>query len=241
VVHVQWLLSFLSTWDHVQKNNQTPGTQKIDLALYTLCNESLISRGRNHIAAVALYQKHTKLIFIDADQSWTPDVFIKLVTSEKAIIGAVSPLKILPIHFNYIPKKADEKYHTDRARSPLGLKTMHKAHGVDEIQVGYVGTGMLCIDVAKCLMPMAEIAAPYRYPNPTTGELRTEWNFFDTSPINKESLSEDWGFLHKSRSLGIEPWINASCVIGHTGNYTFRVDENEFPSQQFVYDARNPA
>lgn len=239
VVHVQWLLSFLATWDAIQKYNSTPGNRQIQMGIYTLANESLISRGRNHCAAISLYQKHDKLLFIDADQSWTPDVFIKLVTSDRPIIGAVTPLKILPIHLNYIPLKADEKYHSDRARSPAGLKTMHKAHGVDEIQIAYIGTGMLAIDVAKCLMPMTEIAAPYRYPSPETGENRTEWNLFDTSPINKECLSEDWGFLHKARSIGIEPWINASCIIGHTGNYTFRVDEAEFPSQQFVYDSRN--
>lgn len=220
MVTTHYLLSFIKTRDEVLKDPK----QFIEMGLYALANESLISRGRAHCAAVAMYNGWDKLMFIDADQSWKPEHFKALVNSDKPIIGCVSPLKILPIHLNYQPTPDDEKYHPDGYKSVKNLKAMRDGHGTPEIKVNYIGTGMLCIDVKKCLIPMSEIAAPFRYPNPDTGKNQTHWNFFDTTPIRKECMSEDWGFIHKARSIGIDPYINADCIIEHTGALTFRAE-----------------
>ncbi len=219
MVTLQYMLSFIATAEGCRTKRQ--GKRPIDLGLYTLGNESLISRGRDHCSAVAMYQKWDRLFFIDSDQGWTFQDFEKIVDSDKPIIGGVTPLKTLPIALNFLPKESDEFYFKDRMRSYESLLAMREGHGCAEINVGYVGTGFLSIDVAKVLMPLSEHAESFRYPNPRTGQLMTHWQFFRTRAINKRCLSEDWGFLNFAREHGIEPWINADVTVTHTGPLTF--------------------
>ncbi len=219
MITLQYFLSFIATHEGCRTKRQ--GKRPIELGLYTLGNESLISRGRDHCCAIAMYQKWNKIFFIDADQGWTFEQFEKIVDSDKEIIGGVTPLKTLPIALNFLPKESDETFFKDRMRSYESLLAMREGHGQAEINVGYVGTGFLCIDVARVLMPLSEHAEAFRYPNPQTGQLKTHWQFFRTQPINKRCMSEDWGFLNFARKHGIEPWINADVCVSHTGSFTF--------------------
>jgi hypothetical protein len=238
MVTLQYMLSFIATADGCRSRRQ--GKRQIDLGLYTLGHESLISRGRDHCAAISMYQKWDKLFFIDSDQGWTYDNFEKIIESDKPIIAGVTPLKTLPIALNFLPKEDDETYFKDRMRSYESLLAMREGHGQAEINVGYVGTGFMCIDVAKVLMPLSEHADAFRYPNPATGQLITHWQFFKTQPINKRCLSEDWGFLNFARKHGIEPWINADVCVTHTGALTFdaRMGANVTPEQMNAIQQR---
>lgn len=231
MITLQYFLSFIATSDGCSRRRQDgtspldkrlkEGKRIIDVGLYTLGNESLISRGRDHCAAMALYQKWDKLFFIDSDMGWTYDQFEKIVDSDKPIIAGVAPLKTLPIAMNYLPKENDEHYYKDRIRSYPSLQAMREGHKTAEINIGYVGTAFMCIDVAGVLLPLTEHAEPFRYPNPQTGVLMTHWQMFRTQPINKMCQSEDWGFLNFARKHGIEPWINADVTVTHTGSFTF--------------------
>ncbi len=231
MVTLQYMLSFIATAEGCRNKRQ--GKRPIDLGLYTLGNESLISRGRDHCAAVAMYQKWDRLFFIDSDQGWTFEQFEMIINSDKPIIAGITPLKTLPIALNFLPKESDEFYFKDRMRSYESLLAMREGHGQPEINVGYVGTGFFCIDVAKVLMPMSEQAASYRYPNPRTGQLTTHWQFFRTMPIGGMAKSEDWGFVSFARECGIETWINADVAVTHTGAMTFdaRMGANITPEQ----------
>jgi len=237
MVTLQYMLSFIATAQGCRDKRK--GKRPIDLGLYTLGNESLISRGRNHIAAQAMYQRWDKLLFIDSDQGWTFEQFQKIVDSDKPIIGGVSPLKTLPIALNFLPKENDETYFKDRMRSYESLLAMREGHKQAEINIGYIGTGFLCIDV-KVLLKLSEFAEPFRYPSPKTGQLMTHWDFFPTRPYKKRSVSEDWGFVNLAREHGFEPWINADVVVTHTGQMTFdaRMGADITPEQMNLIQQR---
>ena len=49
--------------------------------VYTLGNESLITRARNNIVAYFLSSSFDRLIFIDADISWQPQALLQLLNS----------------------------------------------------------------------------------------------------------------------------------------------------------------
>lgn len=236
LITLQYFLSMMQTVNRLSVNRKE-GERLIDIGIYTLGNESLISRGRDHIAAVALYQKWDKLFFIDADAGWTFEQFYAVATSEQPLVAGVCPLKIYPISMNYLPKEEDEHHYKENVRSLESLVKMRNGHGKAEINIGFVGTAFMCIDVAKVLLPLSEIAAPFKYPNPETGKNRTQWQFFPTTPIGGEATSEDWGFIHLARKVGIEPYINADVVITHTGTHTFSVD-GMLSTQQRGFDSK---
>src|SRR5258708_6880009 len=67
--------------------------QNIQYGFLTIPTESLISRGRNRCAQVALEQGVKKLFFIDADMGWEPDDFFKIYESDKSVVGGTAPMK----------------------------------------------------------------------------------------------------------------------------------------------------
>jgi hypothetical protein len=57
-------------------------------------NDSLITRARNNLLAMAMAdQRTTHVMFIDSDISWAPYDIVKLIVSDKALIGGIYPLK----------------------------------------------------------------------------------------------------------------------------------------------------
>lgn len=192
-----------------------------DIGIYTMANEALLPRGRNHCAQVAMMQKWDKLFFIDADAGWNWNHFAKIVQSKHPLIAGVCPLKTYPISLNFLPFAQDEKYFINAQRSVEGMKKMAEAHGSVEVSVPFVGTAFMCIDVS-ILKNLAETCLPYKYPNPHSGEQETHWDFFNCTPVNGIYMSEDWGFCHRARQAGYEVKINTEVIINHTGTHTFR-------------------
>lgn len=196
----------------------------IDLGIHTMAGESLLPRGRNHLAQQTMTQQWDKLFFIDADAGWTTDDFFKIASSDKPIVVGTCPLKIFPISLNFLPFKNDEYYFKDAIRSIESLRAMKQGHGTSEIKVPFIGTAFMCIDVSV-LKALAEVVPQYQYPNPMTSQLETHWDFFNCSPVNETYMSEDWGFCHLARTNGFDVYMNADVCIKHTGNWTFQAGQ----------------
>ena len=207
---------------HQQALAQNLALHTFDIGFYTLAGESLIQRGRNHIAQIALTQGWDKLMFIDADAGWTWPQLHKIITSPHPITAGVCPLKIYPISLNFLPFQQDEIYFKNAERSLEGMKKMAANAGSPLVKVPFVGTAFLCID-RSVLQALAETADHYKYPNPGTGESESHWDFFKVESIKDTFLSEDWGFCHRAREAGFDVYIDTDVIITHTGNHTFRV------------------
>jgi hypothetical protein len=223
MVTTQYMASFLSTVEGVAKvnNEHFQGRPGIQIGIYTLTHESLISRGRNHCAQVALAGGWDKCFFIDADAGWSFDQFMAVATAKGDIVAGTCPLKTYPISMNYLPYKDDEHYYKNALRSVESLRAMRQGHGTPLIRVPFVGTAFMCIGT-HVFRKLSEIAEPYQFPNPTTGQMETHWDFFQTKPVKKMYMSEDWGFCNLARENGYDVYIHADVIITHTGNHTFR-------------------
>jgi hypothetical protein len=195
--------------------------QTVDVGIFTLVGESLLQRGRNHIAQLSMMQGWDKLFFIDSDQSWTWEQFLKIAFSNQPIACGVVPLKNYPISLNYLPFREDEKHYKDAIRDPEALMRHKAANGGPEIKVPFIGTAFMCIET-KVFRHLCEFVPSYQYPSPQTSLLETHWDFFSCKPIKESYLSEDWSFCHLARSKGIDVVINADVIINHTGNWTFQ-------------------
>ena len=247
MVTTQFMLSFLDSFNAVIKhkdaliNQVVAGTPGFDpnnpqhqhglqqtilqhgyhLNLYTLTGESLIQRGRNHIANVCLTDGYDKLLFIDADAGWSWPQMKAILDSPHPIVAGLCPLKIYPISLNYLPFAEDEEFFTDGIRSVEGTRKMAEKHGSNLVKVPFVGTAFMCIR-RDVLMKLAETTDHYFYPNPRTGAPQSHWDFFNVTSVNSTFLSEDWAFCHRARQAGYDVHVDTNVIITHTGAHTFR-------------------
>lgn len=248
VATVQYMLSMLDSFSQCQLHKQEIARQIIqqspgfnhgnpvhlqglqaalhkhsyELMLYTLAGESLVQRGRNHIAQQALAHGVDKLMFIDADTGWTWDQLKTILDSPHPIIAGLVPLKIYPISLNYLPFAEDENHFQGAVRGLDGTRKLAESRGSNVFKVPFVGTAFMCIDT-KVLIKMAETTDHYFYPNPVNGEPLSHWDFFHVGSIVDTFLSEDWSFCDKARKLGFDVHVDSSVLLNHTGNHTFRV------------------
>lgn len=203
--------------------NQMAAVQPCEVGLYTLGNESLLARGRNHCAQRAMVEGWDKLFFIDADEGWTPQQFHKIITSPFPITGGLVPLKTFPIVLNHLPFKKDmifcEPY--DGLKTPESLWATSDHYKSNYVKVAMIGTGFMCIDVKKVLVKLAETTPQYQYPHPATGYNETHWAFFDGGPIGDEYYSEDWNFCERARRAGFDIVVDSDVIVTHTGQWTF--------------------
>lgn len=207
---------------HVQNINQTLNQHAFDIQLYTLSGESLIQRGRNHMAQVALTGGFDKLLFIDADAGWTWPQMRRILESPYPLVAGLCPLKMYPISLNFLPFQEDEVFFEGGIRSLEGTKKMVEHHKSSILKVPFVGTAFMCIR-RDVLMKLAETCSHYLYPNPYTGQPQSHWDFFNVSSIKDTFLSEDWGFCHRAREAGFDVHIDTEVIITHTGNHVYRV------------------
>lgn len=214
--------------EHVNTLRASLAKHTFDIGVYTLGGESLLGRGRNHIAQVALSRGWDKLFFIDADGGWSWNDFHALVSSPHPIIAGVVPLKTYPnaphnfeTSLNYLPFLEDEVYFNNSLRTLSSTIKMAEAHGSHQVKVAFTGTAFLCIDVSV-LAKLAETTPEYIYPNPESGQPETHWDFFGGGPVEEMYQSEDWAFCHKAREADYEIVVDTNVRLQHVGTHCFR-------------------
>ncbi len=214
---------------HLQGLQATLNQHTYTIGVYTMSNESLLGRGRNHMACTAMRQGWEKVLFIDADESWTWDDFKNVVSAPHPIVAGVVPLKTYvhkPHSFktslNYLPFFEDEKYYHRAIRDVASMERHAAAEGSPLIKVAFTGTGFLCIDI-NVFMKLAENADHYLYPSPDNGQSQSHWSYFDGGPINNMFLSEDWRLCDSARQAGFDIMVHTGVRIKHVGNEVFEV------------------
>lgn len=201
--------------------------QRIGMAfsLDTMVNESLIQRARNHLTAKFLENGvATHLMFIDSDIGFEPEHIFRLLLHDKDIIGGLYPKKSLPPDYvvNVSPEAVDEN---GQVKHENGL-----------IPVSRLGTGFMLIKRNVFEKHMAA------FPNTKfTNNIGLDpkfnpfcYTFFDcwiSQDANREYLSEDWGFIVKSRVLGIKAYADPTVRLNHSGTFVFPGDPTNLYNQ----------
>lgn len=181
----------------------------INLYIDTLANESLIPRGRNSLVAKMMANKAnpTHLIFIDVDISFEETSLIKLLLSDKDIVGGLYPKKNLPI--SYVVNGINNAKREDNL-----------------LQVKHIGTGFMCIK-RTVIEKMFKKHKQLKYKTKIgLGEEYDDYTYalFDTSidKNTKDYLSEDYTFCKRWTEMGGEIWAETSIMLNHSGYYIFR-------------------
>lgn len=221
---------------------------KFKLVFEVCSNDSLISRARNNLVAKALTNEDvTHLLFIDSDICWNPIDILKLILSDKPIIGGAYPLK--NYYWDKLLKDVNNPYNSNIVQSIVDKKNASylKSHisDTDAIQcnmvkynVNYISNA---IEIDMNLTKVKHIATGFmmikrntleemitKYPQTKyTDDIgflnphENKWAYalFDCGVIDDHYYSEDWLFCDRwtKMSSNNEIYLDISINLTHIG------------------------
>lgn len=206
-------------------------------------NDSLVSRARNNLVAKAMSNPQTThIMFIDADITWDPTDIMKLVMSDKSLIGGVYPLKnydwdkVMPKDDSQNPvKDMIERKKRSQINSFVSDKQMVQYNMVrynvnfispflnienNLAKVKHIATGFMMFK--RSTIEQMQLAYPSTKYTDDVGFLRPEENkhayaLFDCGVEDDHYLSEDWLFCHRWTKMGGNVYLDVSINLTHTG------------------------
>jgi glycosyltransferase involved in cell wall biosynthesis len=211
----------------------------IQLQLFFLFNESLITRARNYCVDEFMRSSATHLMFIDSDIGFNPQDVIALLAmqseeSDYDVIGGPYPKKC--ISWEKIKQAVDkgmadedpnrlEKYVGDYVFNP---KTTSREIPLNQpVEVLEIGTGFMMI--RRKTIEEYHKAFPHQWYKPD--HVRTEhfdgtreiMAVFDCiiDPDSKRYLSEDYMFCYNVQKMGMKVWFCPWMQLQHVGSYIF--------------------
>ena len=211
----------------------------IQLQLFFLFNESLITRARNYCVDEFMRSSATHLMFIDSDIGFNPQDVIALLAmqsdeSDYDVIGGPYPKKC--ISWEKIKQAVDkgmadedpnklERYVGDYVFNP---KTTQREIPLNQpIEVLEIGTGFMMI--RRKTIEEYHKAFPHQWYKPD--HVRTEhfdgtreiMAVFDCiiDPESKRYLSEDYMFCYNVQKMGMKVWFCPWMQLQHVGSYIF--------------------
>ncbi len=211
----------------------------IDVKLYFMFNESLITRARNYLADEFLRSGYDYLLFIDSDIHFeAQDVLVlshfAINNDNMDIICGPYPKKA--ISWEKIKQAVDrgfadknplllEEFVGDYVFNPAENITQFKVDEPVEVKEG--GTGFMMIK--RSAFEAWDKAYPERSYKPD--HVRTKnfdgsreiMAYFDCviDPESKRYLSEDYMFCQHSRAIGLKVWMLPWIKLKHAGTYIF--------------------
>jgi hypothetical protein len=181
----------------------------LNWSLDTMVNESLITRGRNNLAAKMLYNSGaTHLMFIDSDIRFDPEGIFKLIDADKDLVAGLYPVKGYPIRYvvNGMPEPVMEG-------------------NLEEVR--HIGTGFMMIK--RTVLEQMIVKFPEKKFRDSIGVGKQFEPFmyalFETSlDANGDYMSEDWYFCDVWRAMGGKVFAHKEIILNHTGFHEFRGD-----------------
>lgn len=203
-------------------------------------NESLISRGRNNmIASAMLNERTTHFFFIDSDITWKPEDVLKLIVSDKPIVGGVYPKKNYKwdkLNNSNIERWIEKKNELNSTVSDNSIiknnllsyninhvsNTIEIKHNI--INVRHLATGFMMIK-RHVIEDMIQ-KFPELYYVDDTGYLNEQqckytYALFDCGIVDNHYYSEDWLFCHRWTNMGGEIFVDISIDLTHTGTENY--------------------
>jgi hypothetical protein len=212
---------------------------QVQVQLYFLFNESLITRARNYCADEFMRSNATHMMFIDSDIGFDPNDVIALLAlmteeSDYDVMGGPYPKKC--ISWEKI-KQAVDKGVADEDPSALekyvGDYVFNPKNGQTEIPLGQpvevreIGTGFMMIrrrtfeEYGK-FFPLQSYKPDHVRTAAFDGS-REIMAYFDCiiDPESKRYLSEDYMFCYNVQKANMKVWFCPWMKLSHVGSYVF--------------------
>jgi hypothetical protein len=236
VCHVDYTRSLIDTFSLLSKYD-------IKVSLETCSNDSLISRARNNLISKAMLKNPTHMLFIDSDIAWHPHDVLKLIISDKDLVGGIYPKK----NFNWdLLKNPDILNEFRKNLDNSVIKSSFNEHDFPQcklldynfvpestqvklvnglIEVKYLATGFMMIK-ESVIKQMIEHYSQTKYIDNTSCLNKNENNYsyalFDCGVINMQYMLEDWLFCHRFKEIGGNIYADITIDLVHIGTTYFK-------------------
>lgn len=205
-----------------------------------MSNESLITRARNSLIATSMNcPEMTHVLFIDADITWDPYDIIKLIVSDKELIGGIYPFKhyflewmneefkekIEKLHSKDHNKHIDNvkflqqnllKYNLNYKKGLTTVPIENNCIEIDGLATGFMLIKRSCIEKMMDQYPQTK----YTSDGDFIKDDENKWLYalFDCYIKDDRYLSEDWAFCDRWRSIGGKVFADLTIQLSHTGH-----------------------
>ena len=208
-------------------------------------NDSLIPRARNNLLAKAMSNpKMTHVLYIDTDITWKPVDIIRLLLSDKRIVGGVYPLKKIEwdrlkqpnIVDSWTSKKDRHEILKNTADNVLienhmlnyninRLTTGNIEVRNNLIEIKHLATGFMMLQrkMVECMQkafPSTKYTDDVNFLKPHENE--QAYALFDCAVVDEKYLSEDWLFCQRWSNMGGQIYADISIDLMHTGLHDFK-------------------
>lgn len=160
-----------------------------------ICYDALVQRARNDIFKIAIESDVEDLIFIDGDEAWEPNDFIKLLSHDVDVVGGTAR------------KKTDLEQYVVKIIEGNGLK--REENGL--IKVEGIGTGFTRLS-RRAMQAVWDQSEEYEGDNGIKNRM-----VFDISIKEGKLISEDISLCHKLTKAGITIWFDPTITCDHIG------------------------
>lgn len=217
---------------------------RLPISLFTIANESLITRGRNELVYQFLKTNCTHLMFIDADIEFRADDVIDMLKKNVDVVAGSYPLKA--VAWDQVKNVQDAKggkasvedfiqsaFQTvinvsKPTREKVGKnETVQIINGM--VEVYDVGTGFMLIKrhvLEKMIEAYPETMFYQDKDMSLSEDERKRYALFDVMiDDDKRYLSEDYTFCRRWQNIGGKVMLDLKVKLNHIGTFKFRGPE----------------
>lgn len=191
---------------------------KVDFEFNELSGDSYVWRARNLLAERFMLSDASDLIFIDSDQGWSLESFMRLLKADVDVVGGAYPTKNNWEHYSVVVY-TDEK----------GIPEVNK-DGL--IRAQKVPTGFM--KIKRNVFEKMKKAYPenWYWEGGNSGQLRKMYNYFGHLTVDHVALGEDISFCKRWEMIGGELWVEPRCDISHAGYKIWEGNYHKFLTRQ---------
>jgi len=191
---------------------------KIPFEYIELSGDSYVWRARNLLAERFMNSDCTHLVFLDSDQSWDVNSFLRLIRADADIVGGAYPTKNNWEHYSVT-------IHTDENGIP-------DVNNAGLIRGQKVPTGFMKIKREVFERLRTAYKEDWYWETSGEGMLRKMWNYFGHKIIDHVAYGEDISFCKRCEFLGIKLYVEPRLNINHIGTKTWTGNYHEFLCKQ---------
>lgn len=189
--------------------------QDIRVTFQFVVGSSVVHKARNELAAHFLASDFTDLLFIDDDMQWSAGDVVRLLASDKPLIGGAGRMRCQK------PNSDPSVWCWRPLRGPGGELTQDE---MGAVEVRGMGAAFMLIN-RRVFADMVETHPEWKRDGAAdwSSELRAHYFEFFTQSERDEfgELSEDYGFCHRWRQLGNRIWVDPTIRLGHVGSFNY--------------------